>query len=176
MCILLCWTDPDCVQTQIEEESWTEKSKSSLSPFLEQLWVFKCELTKGRNVSCMTWNKKNPVLSVLPILVQSVTNCFIKPSLNDVWFTAGSSCCGIWTAWFQRSETWTCVLLVFEEPHGILHTLELRRLSDLASATVFIKYFIYTDASRFVHLNIVFIYSGHKNNMWACKRFPVCMP
>uniref|UniRef100_A0A8C1W7J6 Dynein axonemal intermediate chain 4 n=1 Tax=Cyprinus carpio TaxID=7962 RepID=A0A8C1W7J6_CYPCA len=54
--------DPDCVQTQIEEESWTEQSKNSLSPFLEHLWVFKCELTKGRNVSSMTWNKKNPDL------------------------------------------------------------------------------------------------------------------
>ncbi|KAK2889218.1 hypothetical protein Q8A67_014593 [Cirrhinus molitorella] len=54
--------DPDCVQTQMEEESWTEQTKNSLSPFLEHLWAFKCELTMGRNVSSMTWNKKNPDL------------------------------------------------------------------------------------------------------------------
>jgi len=36
-------------------------------------------------------------------------------------FPTGSSCRGIWTAEFQRSEIWTCVLLVCEEPHGILH-------------------------------------------------------
>ncbi|TRY54611.1 hypothetical protein DNTS_001597, partial [Danionella cerebrum] len=51
--------DPECVWMAKEEESWAEQHKSSTRPFLEQLWVYKCELTVGQNVSCMTWNKKN---------------------------------------------------------------------------------------------------------------------
>lgn len=47
--------DPDCVRMAVG-------SKNSLSPFLEHLWAFECELTMGRNVSSMTWNKKNPDL------------------------------------------------------------------------------------------------------------------
>ncbi|XP_051753182.1 dynein axonemal intermediate chain 4 isoform X2 [Ctenopharyngodon idella] len=47
--------DPDCVRMAMGSEN-------SLSPFLEHLWAFECELTMGRNVSCMTWNKKNPDL------------------------------------------------------------------------------------------------------------------
>ncbi|KAK1795746.1 hypothetical protein P4O66_001225 [Electrophorus voltai] len=34
----------------------------SLNPALERLWAFNCELTMGRNVSNMAWNKKNPDL------------------------------------------------------------------------------------------------------------------
>ncbi|XDV35788.1 hypothetical protein PO909_005670 [Leuciscus waleckii] len=45
----------DCVQMAMG-------SKNSPSPFLEHLWAFECELTKGRNVTSMTWNKKNPDL------------------------------------------------------------------------------------------------------------------
>uniref|UniRef100_A0A3B4EHK2 Dynein axonemal intermediate chain 4 n=1 Tax=Pygocentrus nattereri TaxID=42514 RepID=A0A3B4EHK2_PYGNA len=49
-------TDPDsaAIETESQEES-------SLSPALERLWAFSCELTIGRNVSSMAWNKKNPV-------------------------------------------------------------------------------------------------------------------
>uniref|UniRef100_A0A673B9M4 Dynein axonemal intermediate chain 4 n=1 Tax=Sphaeramia orbicularis TaxID=375764 RepID=A0A673B9M4_9TELE len=32
------------------------------SPALEYLWTFSCELSRGRSVSSMTWNKKNPDL------------------------------------------------------------------------------------------------------------------
>ena len=32
-----------------------------LGPNLDRLWEFKCPLTKGRNVSCIAWNKENPV-------------------------------------------------------------------------------------------------------------------
>uniref|UniRef100_A0A3B4GJE7 Dynein axonemal intermediate chain 4 n=1 Tax=Pundamilia nyererei TaxID=303518 RepID=A0A3B4GJE7_9CICH len=31
-------------------------------PSLQCLWVFSCELSRGRSVSCMTWNRKNPDL------------------------------------------------------------------------------------------------------------------
>lgn len=44
-----------------EEESWREQP---LGPLLEHLWAFRCDLTMGRNVSSMTWNKRNPVRSV----------------------------------------------------------------------------------------------------------------
>ncbi|XP_056315050.1 dynein axonemal intermediate chain 4 [Danio aesculapii] len=54
--------DPDCVRMVMEEESWTEQSKNSHCSFLDRLWEFSCELTMGRNVSCMVWNKKNPDL------------------------------------------------------------------------------------------------------------------
>nr|XP_055069609.1 dynein axonemal intermediate chain 4 isoform X1 [Misgurnus anguillicaudatus] len=52
--------DPDRVQPEMEVESWTDQN--SLSPFLERLWAFRCELTVGRNISSMTWNKRNPDL------------------------------------------------------------------------------------------------------------------
>ncbi|XP_061431660.1 LOW QUALITY PROTEIN: dynein axonemal intermediate chain 4 [Lethenteron reissneri] len=31
-------------------------------PFLQRLWAFSCGLTKGRNVSCLAWNRLNPDL------------------------------------------------------------------------------------------------------------------
>uniref|UniRef100_A0A3Q0QZ01 Dynein axonemal intermediate chain 4 n=1 Tax=Amphilophus citrinellus TaxID=61819 RepID=A0A3Q0QZ01_AMPCI len=37
-------------------------TESSQSPALECLWVFSCELSRGRSVSCMAWNRKNPDL------------------------------------------------------------------------------------------------------------------
>lgn len=30
-------------------------------PTLEKLWTYSSPLTKDRNVSCIAWNKKNPV-------------------------------------------------------------------------------------------------------------------
>ncbi|XP_062308930.1 dynein axonemal intermediate chain 4 [Osmerus eperlanus] len=39
-----------------------EDEESSLTPALERLWAFSCELTAGRNVSSMAWNKTNPDL------------------------------------------------------------------------------------------------------------------
>lgn len=30
-------------------------------PKLDRLWSFTCALTKGHNVSCLAWNKANPV-------------------------------------------------------------------------------------------------------------------
>lgn len=53
-----------------EEESWREQP---LGPLLEHLWAFRCDLTMGRNVSSMTWNKRNPVRSVF----QHTFVCFI---------------------------------------------------------------------------------------------------
>ncbi|CAB1323935.1 unnamed protein product, partial [Coregonus sp. 'balchen'] len=43
-----------------EESSLDEES--TLTPALERLWSFSCELTSGHNVSSMAWNKRNPDL------------------------------------------------------------------------------------------------------------------
>lgn len=58
-----------------EEHKLPKKDKSvgltqslesaQLGPYLDRLWDYKCPLTKGRNVSCMVWNKQNPV-SIIP--------------------------------------------------------------------------------------------------------------
>ncbi|XP_053739752.1 dynein axonemal intermediate chain 4 [Synchiropus splendidus] len=40
-----------------EEEQEVEESSSS--PALDHLWTYTCDLSRGVNVSCMAWNKKN---------------------------------------------------------------------------------------------------------------------
>ncbi|KAI8509554.1 WD repeat-containing protein 78 [Branchiostoma belcheri] len=37
-------------------------SIAQMGPNLERLWIYHCELTDGRNVSCLSWNKANPDL------------------------------------------------------------------------------------------------------------------
>lgn len=44
-----------------EEEEASSAAVSLLGPTLSKLWTYSCALTKGRNVSCMAWNKLNPV-------------------------------------------------------------------------------------------------------------------
>ncbi|XP_054633072.1 dynein axonemal intermediate chain 4 [Dunckerocampus dactyliophorus] len=44
----------------IEEEG--EEEEEQKGPALEHLWTFCCELTKGRNITSMAWNKQNPDL------------------------------------------------------------------------------------------------------------------
>ncbi|XP_048581208.1 dynein axonemal intermediate chain 4-like isoform X2 [Nematostella vectensis] len=51
--------DIDAV-TEEEEQSATAKTLAQLGPSLNKLWAYSCNLTKGRNVSCVAWNKKNP--------------------------------------------------------------------------------------------------------------------
>ncbi|XP_057691736.1 dynein axonemal intermediate chain 4 isoform X2 [Corythoichthys intestinalis] len=43
-------------EEKVEEEVLEEEAPN---PFLELLWMFSCELTKGRNITCMAWNKQN---------------------------------------------------------------------------------------------------------------------
>nr|XP_057932555.1 dynein axonemal intermediate chain 4 [Doryrhamphus excisus] len=45
-----------------EEEEKEEKEEEPKGPALEHLWTFCCELTKGRNITSMAWNKHNPDL------------------------------------------------------------------------------------------------------------------
>ncbi|XP_039185032.1 dynein intermediate chain 4, axonemal isoform X2 [Crotalus tigris] len=39
-----------------------ERQEELPPPFMEALWSYGCNLTKGNNVSCMAWNKLNPDL------------------------------------------------------------------------------------------------------------------
>ncbi|KAM4629884.1 dynein axonemal intermediate chain 4 [Polymixia lowei] len=54
--------DPDSLVKPKAAGQRGEDEESFLTPVLERLWVFSCELTAGHNVSCMAWNKKNPDL------------------------------------------------------------------------------------------------------------------
>lgn len=81
-----------------------------------------------------------------PQIILFIYSFFIFISLlNNMCFPTGSSCCGIWTAWFQRSEIWTCVLLVFEEPHGIHAHFRSKTNSRFSQFNCVCRYFICTD-------------------------------
>lgn len=57
----VCVPDPER-ELKVEAVSITDGGEgASQTPTLERLWSFSCELTAGRNVSCMAWNKKNLV-------------------------------------------------------------------------------------------------------------------
>jgi hypothetical protein len=47
--------------TFLEEESNNKLGQQYDGPSLEKLWTYSAPLTKERNVSCITWNKKNLV-------------------------------------------------------------------------------------------------------------------
>nr|XP_014265059.2 WD repeat-containing protein 78 isoform X2 [Maylandia zebra] len=52
--------DPECpVKNEMVEQ---RTGGMDGGPSLQCLWVFSCELSRGRSVSCMTWNRKNPDL------------------------------------------------------------------------------------------------------------------
>ncbi|XP_022059983.1 dynein axonemal intermediate chain 4 isoform X2 [Acanthochromis polyacanthus] len=46
----------------VEQREEDTGSSQSLSPSLQSLWVFSCRLSRGRSVSSMAWNEKNPDL------------------------------------------------------------------------------------------------------------------
>ncbi|KAK2843981.1 hypothetical protein Q5P01_010640 [Channa striata] len=54
--------DPDSPAKPVATEQRTEDAESRESPALERLWAFTCELSRGRSVTSMAWNKKNPDL------------------------------------------------------------------------------------------------------------------
>ncbi|XP_078075499.1 dynein axonemal intermediate chain 4 [Mustelus asterias] len=51
--------DPDGIPNAEEEVVDSLMLLDLMSPRLHPLWSFTCHLTKGRNVSCMVWNKHN---------------------------------------------------------------------------------------------------------------------
>ena len=57
---LLILADVD--KPQGDEDSKPSKvPQGDLGPNLDRLWAYTCPLTKGLNVSCIAWNKINPV-------------------------------------------------------------------------------------------------------------------
>ncbi|KAK2569811.1 Dynein axonemal intermediate chain 4 [Acropora cervicornis] len=53
-------TDIDAEKPDTEDASSAVATLVQLGPNLHKLWNYSCNLTKGRNVSCMAWNKLNP--------------------------------------------------------------------------------------------------------------------
>ncbi|XP_059199973.1 dynein axonemal intermediate chain 4 [Centropristis striata] len=54
--------DPDSVVKPWMVEQREEDPERPRSPAVELLWAFSCELSRGRSVNSMAWNKKNPDL------------------------------------------------------------------------------------------------------------------
>ena len=57
----LFWSDIDAEKSEGEEVTSAAVTLAQLGPNLHKLWSYSCNLTKGRNVSCLAWNKLNPV-------------------------------------------------------------------------------------------------------------------
>lgn len=55
------------VELEKEMSANQQLSVSDMGPNFDRLWSYQCPLTKGRNVSSMSWNKLNPV-SIFKIL------------------------------------------------------------------------------------------------------------
>lgn len=53
-------SDIDVEKSEVEEATSAAATLAQLGPNLHKLWSYSCNLTKGRNVSCMAWNKLNP--------------------------------------------------------------------------------------------------------------------
>lgn len=49
------------VKKEEEEELEIGAEQATIPANLERLWSFSCDLTKGLNVSSLSWNKINPV-------------------------------------------------------------------------------------------------------------------
>ena len=64
----------------MEEATSAAATLAQLGPNLHKLWSYSCNLTKGRNVSCMAWNKLNPVsiYILLDVLVCSIAEYFYE--------------------------------------------------------------------------------------------------
>ncbi|XP_029309687.1 WD repeat-containing protein 78-like isoform X2 [Cottoperca gobio] len=69
--------DPDSVVKPGTEED-TESP-----PAVERLWAFSCELSRGRSISSMAWNKRNPDLLAVGYAAFSSSNH--KPGLVCCW-------------------------------------------------------------------------------------------
>ncbi|KAK3755597.1 hypothetical protein QZH41_017593, partial [Actinostola sp. cb2023] len=53
------WKHVMDIDAEKEEEESTHVTLAQLGPRLNKLWSYSCNLTKGRNVSCIAWNKLN---------------------------------------------------------------------------------------------------------------------
>ncbi|XP_034468590.1 WD repeat-containing protein 78 isoform X5 [Hippoglossus hippoglossus] len=75
--------DPDSPVKPGTMEQRKEDAESCGSPALQRLWTFSCELSRGRSVSSMAWNKKNPDL--LAVGYGELVSSDLKPGLVCCW-------------------------------------------------------------------------------------------
>ncbi|XP_058159360.1 dynein axonemal intermediate chain 4 isoform X2 [Dasypus novemcinctus] len=94
--------------TEIEEEKKEEEEEieigaeqSTIPANLERLWSFTCDLTKGLNVSSLTWNKTNPDL-----LAVGYGHFGFKEQKR------GLACC-----WSLKNPTWP--ERIYQSVHGV---------------------------------------------------------
>ncbi|XP_069127668.1 dynein axonemal intermediate chain 4-like isoform X3 [Argopecten irradians] len=53
---------PDFDVLSVAANPTQQISVADMGPNVDRLWAYSCPMTKGRNVSCMSWNKLNPDL------------------------------------------------------------------------------------------------------------------
>ncbi|CAL9688416.1 unnamed protein product [Knipowitschia caucasica] len=82
-------TDPFSALPSEQEGSQEPPESEGSAPALVHLWSFSCDLTQGRRVNCMVWNKKNP-----DVLAVGYGSSVSSP-------TPGLVCC-----WSLRNPTW----------------------------------------------------------------------
>lgn len=60
-------------------EQREEEAGSPGHPAVKRLWAFSCELSRGRSVSSMAWNKRNPVTQTsLPLSANKTVSAPVK--------------------------------------------------------------------------------------------------
>ena len=58
---IIFFLDIDQKEESEDKLSTPSVSLTELGPNLDKLWGYSCSITKGRNVSCVAWNRLNPV-------------------------------------------------------------------------------------------------------------------
>ena len=51
-----------CIDSTKDSAEEKEAIDTKLGPILTRLWAYSCNLTKGKKVNCMAWNKSNQVM------------------------------------------------------------------------------------------------------------------
>nr|XP_036880164.1 dynein intermediate chain 4, axonemal isoform X4 [Manis javanica] len=89
------------VKKEEEEKIEVSAEQSTIPANLERLWSFSCDLTKGLNVSSLTWNKTNPDL-----LAVGYGHFGFKEQKR------GLACC-----WSIKNPTWP--ERIYQSPYGV---------------------------------------------------------
>ncbi|XP_070686525.1 dynein axonemal intermediate chain 4-like [Pempheris klunzingeri] len=75
--------DPNSTVKPGAEQQSEGGEETLLSPTLERLWSFSCELTEGQNITSMAWNKENTDLLAVGYSEYDFIN--LKPGLICCW-------------------------------------------------------------------------------------------
>lgn len=65
LCLILVYPDPDAIPVSSNRPRIDDNDVGKILPNLERLWDYKCNITRGRNISAMTWNRSNPVMTCI---------------------------------------------------------------------------------------------------------------